>query len=185
MRYPIGIETGDSKHAYGVVVPDLPGCFSAGETLDEALTNAMDAILLHLECLLDDGQSVPKPSTIEHLRSKRSYRGWTWAIVDVERQRAEIRPPESTYTAAADSPRGGCSCSQARRDAFGVSGSRGARRDAETGVSNNRHRSRIGQTVPHFSARSTFTVTSGQNRLENDYGNACQYHPPRPRHPQR
>jgi predicted RNA binding protein YcfA (HicA-like mRNA interferase family) len=29
MRYPIAIETGDSKHAYGVVVPDLPGCFSA------------------------------------------------------------------------------------------------------------------------------------------------------------
>ena len=40
MRYPIAIETGDSKHAYGVVVPDLPGCFSAGDTLDEALTNA-------------------------------------------------------------------------------------------------------------------------------------------------
>jgi predicted RNase H-like HicB family nuclease len=55
MRYPIAIETGDSKHAYGVVVPDLPGCFSAGDTLDEALTNAREAILLHLEGLLDDG----------------------------------------------------------------------------------------------------------------------------------
>ena len=57
MRYPIAIESGDSKHAYGVVVPDLPGCFSAGDTLDEALTNAREAILLHLEGLLDDGQS--------------------------------------------------------------------------------------------------------------------------------
>jgi hypothetical protein len=40
MRYPIAIETGDAEHAYGVVVPDLPGCFSAGDTLDEALANS-------------------------------------------------------------------------------------------------------------------------------------------------
>jgi predicted RNase H-like HicB family nuclease len=78
MRYPIAIESGDSKHAYGVVVPDLPSCFSAGDTLDEALTNAREAILLHLEGLLDDGQSFPKPSAIEQWRSKRSNRGWTW-----------------------------------------------------------------------------------------------------------
>ena len=83
MQYPIAIETGDEKHAYGVVVPDLPGCFSAGDTLDEALTNARETILLHLEGLLDDGLSFPKPSTIDRLRSKRSYRGWTWEIVDV------------------------------------------------------------------------------------------------------
>ncbi len=39
MRYPIAIETGDTKHALGVFAPDLPGCFSAGDTLDDALTN--------------------------------------------------------------------------------------------------------------------------------------------------
>ncbi len=83
MRYPIAIESGDAKHAYGVVVPDLPGCFSASDNLDEALTNAREAILFHLDRLLDDGLSFPKPSTIEQLRSKRSSRGWTWAIVDV------------------------------------------------------------------------------------------------------
>jgi predicted RNase H-like HicB family nuclease len=80
MRYPIAIETGDAKHAYGVVVPDLPGCFSAGDNLDEALSNAQEAILLHLGRLLDDELSFPMPSAIEQLRSKRSYRGWTWAI---------------------------------------------------------------------------------------------------------
>jgi predicted RNase H-like HicB family nuclease len=84
MLYPIAIEAGDAKHAYGVVVPDLPDCFSAGDTLDAALTNAREAILLHLEGLLDDGLSFPRPSTIEQLRSKRSYRGWTWAVVDVD-----------------------------------------------------------------------------------------------------
>src|ERR1700722_14467375 len=84
MRYPIAIESGDSRHAYGVVVPDLPGCFSAGDTLDEALSNAQEAILLHLEGLLDNSKSIPEPSSIEQLRRKRQFRHWTWALVDVD-----------------------------------------------------------------------------------------------------
>lgn len=84
MRYPIAIETGDAKHAFGAVVPDLPGCFSAGDTLDDALTNAREAILLHLEGLLDDGKAFPAPTSIQQLQKKRTYRGWTWAVVDVD-----------------------------------------------------------------------------------------------------
>ena len=84
MRYPVAIETGDAKHAFGVVVPDLPGCFSAGNTLDDALINSREAILLSLEGLLDDGQPFPAPTPIELLRKKRNYRGWTWAVVDVD-----------------------------------------------------------------------------------------------------
>jgi predicted RNase H-like HicB family nuclease len=84
MRYPIAIEAGDARHAYGVVVPDLPGCFSAGDTLDEALMNAQEAILLHLEGLLDDGKPLPKASQIGELRRRRSFRNWTWAVVDVD-----------------------------------------------------------------------------------------------------
>ncbi len=84
MRYPVAIEPGDARHAYGVVVPDLPGCFSAGDTFDEALTNAQEAILLHLEGLLDDGKAIPKPSAIEKLRRKREFKNWTWAVVDVD-----------------------------------------------------------------------------------------------------
>ncbi len=84
MRYPIAFETGDTKHAFGVVVPDLPGCFSAGETFDDALTNARKAIVLHLDGLLDDGKPFPETSPIDQLQKKRSYRGWTCAVVDVD-----------------------------------------------------------------------------------------------------
>lgn len=35
MHYPIAIEVGDDQHAYGVAVPDLPGCFSAAPALHE------------------------------------------------------------------------------------------------------------------------------------------------------
>jgi predicted RNase H-like HicB family nuclease len=84
MRYPVAIELGDEKHAYGVVVPDLPGCFSAGDTLDEAMANTSDAILLYLEDLVEEKVAIPQPSTLEALRGKKEYRGWTWAVVDVD-----------------------------------------------------------------------------------------------------
>jgi predicted RNase H-like HicB family nuclease len=43
MRYPILIEQGTDTAAFGVVVPDLSGCFSAGDTLDKALDAAKEA----------------------------------------------------------------------------------------------------------------------------------------------
>ncbi len=43
MKYSVVIHK-DSKSDYGVIVPDLPGCFSAGSTIDEALENAKEAI---------------------------------------------------------------------------------------------------------------------------------------------
>ena len=81
MRYPIAIELGDERHAYGVIVPDLPGCFSAGDTLDEAIANAEEAILLFLE---EQDAPVARPSTLEALRARDDFRGMTWAVVDVE-----------------------------------------------------------------------------------------------------
>ncbi len=45
MHYPIAIEPGSAQAAWGVVVPDLPGYFSAGDTLEEALLNTEVAII--------------------------------------------------------------------------------------------------------------------------------------------
>ena len=67
MRYPIAIEQGDETHAFGVVVPDLPRCFSAGDTRDEAITNAKEATELWLETMIEDGLAIPHPSLVtEH-----------------------------------------------------------------------------------------------------------------------
>ncbi len=48
MRYPVVIHK-DPGSSYGVTVPDLPGCFSGGDTLDEAFDNAREAIVGHIE----------------------------------------------------------------------------------------------------------------------------------------
>ncbi len=49
----------DHKSDYGVSVPDLQGCFSAGSTMDEALQNTREAIELHMEAMLDEGLPIP------------------------------------------------------------------------------------------------------------------------------
>jgi predicted RNase H-like HicB family nuclease len=81
MRYPIAIELGDDQHAYGVIVPDLPGCFSAGDTLDEAIANSEEAILLFLE---DQDAPAARPSTLETLRDRAEFNGLTWAVANVD-----------------------------------------------------------------------------------------------------
>ena len=83
MNYPIVIHK-DVDSDYGVTVPDLPGCFSAGRTVDEALVMAREAIELHLEGLAEDGQALPAPTSIEHHQKKREFRGGTWALVAVD-----------------------------------------------------------------------------------------------------
>ena len=82
MRYPIFIEPGTGDSAFGVVVPDLPGCFSAGDTLDEALTNAREAVAVWLETTLDGGGVLPAAKTIDdHLKH---YHKWIPSIVEID-----------------------------------------------------------------------------------------------------
>ncbi len=61
MRYAIVIEK--AKGNYSAYVPDLPGCVATGQTGDEAEKNLHEAILFHIEGLLEDGLPVPEPST--------------------------------------------------------------------------------------------------------------------------
>ncbi len=81
MIYPVAIHN-DARSDYGVSVPDLPGCFSAGETVEEALKNAVEAIECHVEGLLVDGEPVPPSQPIEQHKSKN--KGAVWALVTVD-----------------------------------------------------------------------------------------------------
>jgi predicted RNase H-like HicB family nuclease len=86
MRYPVVIHK-DKSSDYGVTVPDLPGCFSAGDTLEDALTQAVEAIECHLEGLLLDGDVIPPVQSIETHLESRDYAGGTWALVSVDLSR--------------------------------------------------------------------------------------------------
>ena len=85
MKYPIAIEVGDSNTAWGVVVPDLPGCFSAADSgMDEAIENAKEAIELWIETALDQGTVIPKPSSITALQNNPEFKGLVWAIAEID-----------------------------------------------------------------------------------------------------
>ena len=83
MKYPIAIEPGDKSHAYGVVVPDLPGCFSAGDTIELAYENTKETIAGWIEMELDEGHPIPLPSKIEDLAKQEEFKDWIFGIVDV------------------------------------------------------------------------------------------------------
>ena len=59
MEYTV-IVHGAEEGGYWVEVPALPGCFSQGETVDEALANVREAIELHVESLKEEGREIPR-----------------------------------------------------------------------------------------------------------------------------
>ncbi|EXF91108.1 hypothetical protein HK44_019710 [Pseudomonas fluorescens HK44] len=84
MLYPIAISMGDNEHAWGVEVPDIKGCFSAGDDLDDAIAMAREAIEGHFEILAEDGSAIPPANTVTVHAANPQYAGVTWALVDID-----------------------------------------------------------------------------------------------------
>jgi len=65
--YPAFIHQDDDKPGYGVTFPDFPGCVSFGDTIGEAQTMAAEALELHIERMMEDGEAIPAPSDLNDL----------------------------------------------------------------------------------------------------------------------
>ena len=75
MKYPIAIEPGNINTSWGVVVPDLPGCFLASVNgIDGVIESTKEAIEAWIETALDLGQDIPKPSSIKNLQKKKEFK---------------------------------------------------------------------------------------------------------------
>jgi predicted RNase H-like HicB family nuclease len=72
-HYVAIIEDAGPHHAVGVWFPDLPGCTSAGDDIDEALRNAPEALQLYAEGLDEDGRKLPRPRTLTELRADPEF----------------------------------------------------------------------------------------------------------------
>ncbi|MEA1923914.1 MAG: type II toxin-antitoxin system HicB family antitoxin [Pseudomonadota bacterium] len=90
-HYPIVIHK-DNDSDYGVTVPDLPGCFSAGATVAEALRQAKEAIECHLEGLLLDDEALPMP-TEDHtlLAESEEYKDGIWHLVEIDLSKLDTK----------------------------------------------------------------------------------------------
>ena len=100
MHYFIAIElpgkSGDV--AYGVVVPDIPGCFSAGDTLEEAITNTKEAIVMQLEDMIERKLDLPEPSLPEELAKAKEFKGWMFVGVEVDPQQLSTKAKRINVT---------------------------------------------------------------------------------------
>ena len=83
MKHAVVVHHKDGS-AFGVAVPDLPGCFSAGDTFDEALENVVEAIEFHLEGLAEEGMNIPRAELIDVHMDNADYVGGTWGFVDID-----------------------------------------------------------------------------------------------------
>lgn len=102
MRYPIILQT-DNHKQFGVTVPDLPGCFSQGSTIESAIDNAREAILFHAESLVKAKQIVPLPSEIVDLSDFHEDTGTAllaYADVDIESVQGPAKRINITIKAA-------------------------------------------------------------------------------------
>ena len=85
MRFSLALHEETGK--YGVTVPDLPGCFSAGDTLEEALEGAREAIDGHVELLLESGAGMPQVQSLDVHVNNPDLAGAIWAVIDVPVER--------------------------------------------------------------------------------------------------
>ena len=58
---------------FGVSFPDFPGCITAGKDIDEAKDMAQEALTLHIQGMLEDGDQLPDPSRLEEIMSDPDY----------------------------------------------------------------------------------------------------------------
>ncbi len=88
MHYLAVLHVEEGKSGIGVTVPDLPAVSSAGDSFEEALANAAEAILVYLEVLAEDGHDLPVPrGGLPELEP-----GQVLAIVNVDLSKMEIEP---------------------------------------------------------------------------------------------
>jgi len=74
MRYAVVIEKGERN--YSAYVPDLPGCVSIGDTLEEVKAEIREAIEFHLEGMREDGFPIPRPASRAEYVEVGEQAGW-------------------------------------------------------------------------------------------------------------
>lgn len=81
MRYYIALIHKDPESDFGVSFPDFPGCVSAGATLQEAVSEAREALEGHVGLMADEGQAIPEPSDMDVIMADPDNRDGTPALV--------------------------------------------------------------------------------------------------------
>lgn len=104
MRTYLGLIHKDADSDFGVSFPDFPGCATAGSTLEEARVMAQEALCLHIEGMLADGETIPAPSSLDEVMADPENRDGVVIVVpaparQVRTTRVNITMPEDVLEA--------------------------------------------------------------------------------------
>ena len=81
----------DQKSDFGVSFPDLPGCITAGRTLQEEQQMAVEALSLHIQGMIEDGEEIPEPSSIDALAHDPAHKDGVLFLVEAEMPDQTVR----------------------------------------------------------------------------------------------
>lgn len=104
----------DAGSDYGVSFPDLPGCVTAGTDLDDARTMAAEALALHLAGLVEDGEAIPEPASLEVVMSDPGNREGVAILVAAPAKARKVVRVNVTF------PEDELAAIDAKADAFGM-----------------------------------------------------------------
>lgn len=80
----IGLIHKEPESDYGVSFPDFPGVVTAGATLDEARNMAEEALAFHVEGMIEDGDPIPEPSSLEQVMAEAANRDAVAILVSLK-----------------------------------------------------------------------------------------------------
>ena len=98
----IAIVHKDPNSDFGVSFPDFPGCITAGRNIDEAKDMAQEALSLHIQGMIEDGDQLPVPSKLEEIMADPDFaEAAAYLVVEVpdvkpRSVRVNITVPEMT-----------------------------------------------------------------------------------------
>jgi predicted RNase H-like HicB family nuclease len=81
----------DKNSDFGVSFPDFPGCVTAGKTLEEVRELAFEALMLHMAGMIEDGEALPEPSTLDELPRDPAMKGAVAFLVSAEAPERTVR----------------------------------------------------------------------------------------------
>ncbi len=84
MRNYIGLIHKDADSDFGVSFPDFAGVVTAGSDLDDARQMAEEALTLHVEGMVEDGEAIPEPSSLDAIMADPDNRDAVAILVSLK-----------------------------------------------------------------------------------------------------
>lgn len=87
----------ESESDYGVSFPDFPGCVTAGETMEEAKDMAVEALTFHIEGMVEDGEGMPAPSSLDAIMASSDFSDGFAFVVQAPVKEKTVRVQVTLY----------------------------------------------------------------------------------------